>query len=63
MVPVHAKNWDHLTESEKQTWYESVDRLRRAAKADKAFYFQTLVTPTEAVMDRINSAIKILTEA
>jgi len=59
---VHAKDWDKLTEAEKSAWYESVDRLRRAAKADKAFYFQALISPTEAVMDRVNKAIKALTE-
>jgi N-acetyl-anhydromuramyl-L-alanine amidase AmpD len=62
MDPVHAKDWDKLTEAEKAKWYESVDRLRRAAKANKSFYFQALVTPNEVVQARINTAIKILTD-
>jgi len=59
---VHAKDWDKLTAAEAQSWYDAVDRLRRAAKAEKAFYFQALISPTEAVMDRVNKAIKALTE-
>jgi len=62
MGPVHAKDWNKLSDAEKQVWYDSVDRLRRAAKAEKAFYFQALVTPNEVVQARINTAIKILTD-
>jgi hypothetical protein len=63
MSDVQAKDWDHLTDAEKLAWYEAVDRLRRAAKASKQFYFQAMASPNEAIMDRINTAIKILTEA
>jgi hypothetical protein len=58
----HCKNWNKLTAADQQAWYDSVDRLRRAAKAEKAFYFQALVTPNEALLERIDTAIKVLTE-
>jgi hypothetical protein len=62
-VDQHCKDWNKLTEADRQAWYDSVDRLRRAAKANKAFYFQAIITPDEVLHERINHAIKVLTEA